>query len=112
MAQEFARKFYDSTAWRRCRGAYIQYRMAVDGGMCETCHERPGYIVHHKKMLTASNINDPDVTLSYSNLKYDCLICHNKEEEHRKDGKKKLPDDLCEYVFTPDGDVTPVSPLK
>lgn len=56
MAQEFARKFYDSTAWRKCRGAYIQHRMAVDGGMCETCHERPGYIVHHKKMLTALNI--------------------------------------------------------
>lgn len=53
MAQEFARKFYDSTAWRKCRGAYIQHRMAVDGGMCETCHERPGCVTVPKQQNAA-----------------------------------------------------------
>ena len=48
MAREFAKPFYNSSRWKRCRGAYIKYRKSVDGGMCETCHDRPGYIVHHK----------------------------------------------------------------
>ena len=36
MAREFAKKFYNSKAWRKCRATYIEHRVAVDGGMCET----------------------------------------------------------------------------
>lgn len=79
MAREFAKAFYRSAAWAKCRAAYIAERQAIDGGMCETCHERPGYIVHHKVWLTAWNIGDPDIALSHANLKFDCQPCHNRE---------------------------------
>ena len=81
----------------------LSHRISVDGGMCEICHERLGYIVHHKKKLTPININNPDVSLSFSNLQYVCLDCHNRE--HGKKGKTEM---RC--AFTEDGDVIPVSP--
>ena len=52
MAREFAKWFYDSSAWRKCRASYISKRQGIDGGMCERCRERPGYIVHHKTAIT------------------------------------------------------------
>lgn len=103
MAREFARWFYDSSEWRKCRAAFISYRISIDGGMCEICHERLGYIVHHKKKLTPININNPDISLSFSNLQYVCIDCHNREH-----GKKGQTETRC--AFTEDGDVIPVSP--
>jgi len=77
MAKEFAVKLYNSTAWKRCREAYI---IAVNG-LCEMCLEQgqytPGYICHHKIVLTPSNINNPEVTLNHEHLQYVCLDCHN-----------------------------------
>ena len=70
MAKEFARSFYSSQKWKKCREAYIAKRRAIDGGLCETCRERPGYIVHHKIELTPENINDANITLGINNLKY------------------------------------------
>lgn len=57
-------------------------RIGVDGGICETCHEAQGYIVHHKIIITPENISRPEVTLSFGNLKYDCKDCHDREEAH------------------------------
>ena len=74
MAREFAKQFYASAAWQHCRAAYIEHVH----GLCERCH-RPGWIVHHKIYLTPDNINDPDVALSFDNLEYLCLDCHNAE---------------------------------
>ncbi|SFR15292.1 HNH endonuclease [Desulfoscipio geothermicus] len=70
----FAKKFYKSKAWLKCREAYI----ASVFGLCERC-PRPGHIVHHKIKLTPENINNPDVTLNWDNLEYLCLNCHNRE---------------------------------
>ncbi len=61
VAKEFAKAFYNSKKWKQCRAAYIAHRQAIDGGLCESCHEAPGYIVHHKIELTPDNINDPDI---------------------------------------------------
>lgn len=105
MAREFAKAFYAGKAWRKCRAAYIAGRKAIDGGMCEGCHERPGYIVHHKVELTPSNINDPDVALNHANLKYDCHICHNREGR----GMGRV-EGLVGYVFSADGEPVPASP--
>ena len=80
--KSYAKRFYNSRAWRKCRAAYIASREAVDGGLCEECHEAPGYIVHHKVLLTEKNINNPDVTLNVKKLKYVCKNCHDKEEIH------------------------------
>lgn len=100
MAKEFAKTFYNSKRWRKCRAAYIAYRQAIDGGLCESCHEVPGYIVHHKTELTPDNINDPDITLGFDNLKYDCHVCHQKE--NAKDGPAE---GLVKYEFTSDGEL-------
>ncbi|MDA2526720.1 HNH endonuclease, partial [Bacillus cereus] len=54
MAKEYAKRFYKSTAWKKCRGAYIA---ATLDGMCEHCKEVPGYIVDHIVEITPVNIN-------------------------------------------------------
>ena len=105
MAREFAKAFYNSKAWLKCRVAYIAKRKAIDGGLCESCHERPGYIVHHKIELTPDNINDSDIALGHGNLKYDCIECHNQENGR---GNHEAPG-LVQYVFGLDGDVVPVN---
>ena len=83
--KDYAKAFYKSTAWQKCRASYIQ----SVGGLCERCLAKglivPGYIVHHKCHLTAWNIQDPSITLNWDNLEYLCQDCHNKEhfkEEH------------------------------
>ena len=79
MAKDFAKAFYRSKEWRKCREAYIQ---SVNG-LCERCLAKgklvPGYIVHHKIHLTPENINNPEITLNWDNLEYLCHDCHNKE---------------------------------
>ena len=82
MAKEFARAFYDSVRWRKCRAAYIAHRMGIDGGLCEACHTEQGYMVHHIIELTPENITDTDITLGFSNLRYECKACHDREEGH------------------------------
>lgn len=59
------------------RAGYIAERKSIDGGQCEICHDSSGEIVHHVIWLTPSNIDDPDIALSYSNLKYVCHHCHD-----------------------------------
>ncbi|GGC97829.1 HNH endonuclease [Pontibacillus salipaludis] len=70
----FAKKFYKSASWRKCRDAYFNSQQ----GMCERC-ESPGKIVHHKTWLTSKNINDPCISLNYEELELLCQDCHNKE---------------------------------
>lgn len=74
MARDFAKSFYASTAWRKCRAAFFAHRY----GLCERCGG-PGKIVHHKEYLTPYNIHDPDVTLNFTNLELHCQDCHNRE---------------------------------
>ncbi len=81
MAREFAKRFYRSAAWRRCRASFIAEREAVDGGLCEYCRQEPGEIVHHTVWLTPKNIGEPAVALNHSLLRYVCWRCHNRIEE-------------------------------
>lgn len=80
--KEYAKGFYKSARWKKCRQAYIATRIMIDGGLCEECHEVIGYIVHHKKYITPENINDPDICLNFDNLEYVCKTCHDKFEGH------------------------------
>ena len=82
MAKPWAKAFYKSDPWLACRGGYIAERRRIDGGMCEVCRERLGYIVHHKIQLTQQNIQDPAVTLNWKNLSYECKDCHDQHEGH------------------------------
>ena len=81
--------FYTSTKWRKCRKAYAESK----GNLCERCLERgiiePGsrehpLEVHHKVRLSADNLNDPTVALSWSNLVLLCDKCHHEEHERRR----------------------------
>lgn len=80
--QPWAARFYASGRWKKCRAGYIKFRRTIDGGLCEECRDKPGYIVHHKRALTPDNITDPDVSLSYSNLEYVCKDCHDQFDGH------------------------------
>lgn len=74
MAQEFAKSFYKSAAWVKCRNGYMaskHYICERCGGLAEICH--------HKVYITPKNIHDPSITLSWSNLEALCQTCHNQE---------------------------------
>lgn len=77
------KEFYKSQAWRRARAAYVAYRKALDGGICEKCGQELGKIVHHKIWLDDDNCNDPDISLNPDNFRYECQDCHNKERDPR-----------------------------
>ena len=79
------KQFYKSRPWLRARQAYIDKRMATDGGICEKCHEEPGKIVHHKIWLDDVNCNDPEISLNEDNFMYECQTCHNQERDPRKE---------------------------
>lgn len=87
MSKQFAREFYNSTAWKQCREAY-KHKVAY---LCERCGE-VGEIVHHKIRVTPETIQNPAVLLNFDNLELLCRRCHEKEHEQeykRFHGKKK-----------------------
>lgn len=94
MAREWAKAFYNSVKWIKCRDAYIKRRIAEDGGLCEECRDKPGYIVHHKTLLTPENIADPDISLNHKYLEYVCKDCHDKFEGH---GLYRSARPLCKF---------------
>lgn len=92
------KQFYKSQEWKRARWAYIAYRIALDGGLCEVCHEELGLIVHHEIWLDDINCNDPDISLNPIHFKYECQACHNKERDPRKATPGRC-------IYGPDGEV-------
>ena len=94
LAQAWAKAFYKSDAWQSCRRGYIAERKRIDGGLCESCQLRLGYIVHHKIILTQRNIQDPDIALNWKNLAYECKPCHDEHEGH---GVKRAVLPVCEF---------------
>lgn len=74
MAKEYAKEFYESKAWKKCRKGFMQSKHYI----CEKCGDS-AYIVHHKKHITPMNINDQNIILNWNNLQALCLECHNKE---------------------------------
>lgn len=75
--KEYAKKFYKSKAWVKCRNAYFNSQ----NGICELCG-KIGEEVHHKQYLTAENIHDVNITLAWENLQLLCRTCHC--EIHKK----------------------------
>ena len=97
--KEYAKSFYLSQAWIRCRNAY--YKKAQ--GLCERCLAKgmyvPGAIVHHRVHLTPDNINDYDISLNEDNLELLCRNCHAEEHQRKK----------RRYKVLEDGKIAPVS---
>lgn len=92
MARDFAKDFYNSPAWKKCRVAYAKSVR----NLCERCLAkgiyRPGVIVHHKKHLTPENIYNPAVCLNFDNLELLCRDCH--AAEHDRSMKRYKVDEL------------------
>jgi len=96
----WAERFYASKVWKDCREAFLQSK----GFLCERCSETtnpmPAKIAHHKTHLTPENINDPHVSLSWSNLESLCQDCHNKEHHGSSETTR--------YIFGKNGEVIPI----
>lgn len=105
MAQVWAKKFLHGKSWLTFRAGYIQERVRIDGGLCEVCHENLGYIVHHKILLTPENIDNPDISLNWDLLSYECKRCHDSHEGH---GIKRSISPVC--AFDSDGNPTQIYP--
>ena len=84
--------FYGSPAWKECRASYMKSKQYL----CERCAQKgiqvPAVAVHHKIHLSPSNINDPTITLSWSNLMAVCERCHS--ELHRGENKRYIVDEM------------------
>lgn len=98
MARAFAKKFYNSKAWKSCRAAYIAERVAIDGGLCETCGLVPGLIVHHTVWLTEDNVNDPDIALNHTEAWQENAIAQEMQERYQEvlDGQAEATVNLTE----------------
>jgi len=72
--KEYARSFYKSKAWMKTQAAYMSSKNYI----CERCGGM-AKIVHHREYITPENINDPNITLSWSNLEALCQDCHTRE---------------------------------
>ena len=96
--QDWAKAFYKSQAWLKCRNSYIRSRVNLDGGICEECKEEQGYIVHHKVYLTKENVNNPEISLNHDNLMYVCKNCHDQFDGHGV--RKHHPRPLVEFDAT------------
>lgn len=96
--KEYAKTFYSSKAWQRCRDAY----KASVGGLCERCKAKgrlqPAEIVHHVTHINPNNINDPNVTLNPANLMALCRDCH--AEVHQRVRKRYKTDKEGRIVAT------------
>lgn len=88
---DFANKFYGSPKWKKCRESFKKYKRYL----CEDCLDKgilaTGEIVHHIIPLTPENINDPNITMNFDNLKLVCRKCH--AEEHTQRNRRFVIDD-------------------
>ena len=95
--REFAKGFYKSQAWKKCREAYAKSRR----GLCEQCLERglyrPGEIVHHKVHVEPDTISDPRVLLDWGNLQLVCRECH-AELHGAKEGQRYRLDEMGRVI--------------
>ena len=104
--KEFASQFYSSREWQECRKSYAKTKR----GLCEICLSKgkivPYEIVHHKKPITISNVNNPEVTLNFSNLQCVCRNCH--ADIHKKNNRYRF-DEYGRCVIKSSCQDTPLS---
>lgn len=90
--KQYAERFYKGKAWQATREAYSKSK----GYLCENCLEHgvvtAGEIVHHIRPITRENIDNPEITLSWDNLRLLCRPCH--EQAHRQKPRRYKIDEL------------------
>lgn len=90
--------FYHSKEWRRCQRAFRNYK----NNTCEMCGG-PGWLVHHKTPLNELNVDNPKISLDWSNLMLLCLDCHNTI--HSRMNKEGQEIKHLDVEFDSDGNV-------
>lgn len=89
MSRAFAQKFYKSQAWKTTREAYAKQAH----WLCEDCLAkgiyRPGEIVHHIVELDPVTIENPEIALSFDNLRLVCRECHANEHRAMYEGRSR-----------------------
>ena len=63
----------------------------------------PGWLVHHKKSLNELNVDNPKISLDWSNLMLLCLDCHNTI--HSRMNKEGQEIKHLDVEFDSDGNV-------
>lgn len=90
--KDFAERFYKSKRWQKNRNDYAD----SVGGLCESCAAKglvvPGEIVHHRIELTPENIQNPAITMAWSNLELVCRDCHTLRHPKRKQPRRYTVD--------------------
>ena len=100
MAKDWAAAFYHSPIWKATR----KRALIRDGYTCRFCGARATEVDHIQE-LTPTNINDPSVSLSLSNLQSLCHDCHTRKTMADKGIIK--PDCDEGFCFDADGYLTP-----
>ncbi len=100
MAQEWAKPFYNSAAWKRMRHMII----TQCGYTCEMCGGHATEI-HHEIELTPDNISNPHISLNPKLLHPLCGDCHKKITLDQKGIKLLDCDDG--FCFDEDGNLSP-----
>ena len=96
MAKAWAKRFYASKAWKRCRQEVLRRDLYT----CAYCYGRAEE-VHHIQELAPDNINDPTIALNPDNLISLSHDCHTNVT-------KGYTGDITEgYIFSDDGNVIP-----
>ena len=99
--KDFAKRFYKSTQWQRCRKLAWQR----DHGLCVDCLKigmiTPAEEVHHIIPLSPENIDDPEVSLNLTNLVSLCRECHKARHEGH-DQRRYRVDSKGEIFIIPD----------
>ena len=83
MAKIWAKKFYNSKAWRTAR----EQALRRDCYTCKDCEGRATE-VHHIIELTPSNIHDNNIALNLDNLESLCHNCHNKRTQKESETRE------------------------
>lgn len=77
-ARNYARKFYNSGAWKKRRKAYRKTHP-----LCERCLKKGIFekstCVHHIIHIDEKNYTNPDILFGENNLEALCDLCHAKE---------------------------------
>lgn len=97
MAKEWAKRFYNSSAWKHTRELALKrdrYRCQSSG-----CR-RTASEVHHIKELNENNVNDINISLNLNNLTSLCSDCH---KHITKQMKSKDFGILEEIIFDENG---------
>lgn len=98
MAKEYAKSFYESSAWKKCRKGFMQSKHYI----CERCGGS-AYIAHHKVHITPRNINNLNIILNWDNLQALCLDCHNKIHASSATIDGVTFDDEGNLIYSPPG---------